>query len=204
MLTSFFHSAHSSPIISTLSTSITSYKPTTWASHSYSIMQCVFNLRLSIMPQSFQLLQLTEMEMNAPHRSVVFIGDGSQMTHLTCNMYKRWCHVQASPSQWLTWRLQVTHYTRHSSSLEKSIFTHLWYNMSNSSLERSSFTDNMSVIQYLPQFSWQMIIHRWHVCHAIVQTGGGTLTGPPLQSATRRLQVTQCILEITVPLTDDH
>ena len=108
--------------------------------------------------------------------------DRSQMTHLSCNIYNtsldRWSftddtsvmqYLQHFPRQMIVHRWHICHaiFTTLPSTDDRSQMTRLSCNIYNSSLDRWSFTDDMSVMKYLQQFPRRMILHRWHVCHQV-------------------------------------
>ena len=144
------------------------------------------------------------------------------MTRLSCNIYNtsldRWSftddtsvmqYLQQFPRQMIVHRWHICHaiFTTLPSTDDRSQMTRLSCNIYNSSLDRWTFTDDTSVMQYLPQFPWQMIFHRWHVCHAICNTDGARFTHPwpsdIASQATSDILREQFPSQMNVHITDD-
>ena len=85
--------------------------------------------------------------------------------------------------------------------------TRLSCNIYNTSLAWWSFTDDTSVMQCLQQLAQQIIVHRWHVCHAICTTDGARFTHPwptdIAREATSHILREQFPSQMNVHITDD-
>ena len=117
--------------------------------------------------------------------TVPLTHDRWQMTRLSCNIYNssldRWSltddtsvmqYLQQLPRQMIVHRRHVCNAIFTTVPLTDDLWqiTHLSCNIYNIGLDRWSLTYDTSVMQYLQQFPWQMIVHRWHVCHEVFTT----------------------------------